>query len=362
MKKVSSAFLCFCLCFFVFSVRTNAQLNIQAIDVAGDSISKGFNASGAPCTNSDQEQYNWLTGDTHGANFCGAGSESVFSFIERLECDFQTDILKPFPNHAESGARMLSDFLNQANNIKAYLNAQPAKRMAAVFLGHNDNCSGTVTKTNPSCPSPDLDPNNYCRTKPEAFEREFRKGLEILMTVADTRIAVAAPVRVSQLCNFGTKASCQAPVSCQILWNNVSICTSLTKDCAPARIVDTYTTMKAYRDILKNVTAEYATILDGCVSRTLFIGGEMIGGGTKAAGANFLYSDAAWQYRFKSEQLSCCDCFHPSAVGQDQLGRIMKVGLLCSPIQACCKETGDPLIDGKCGRTEMKRAYYNGLY
>lgn len=362
MKRIFCVFLCLAF-LLVFSFQAEAQLNIRAIDVAGDSISKGFNAgSQFPCANTDQEQFNWITGDTHAGNFCSAGSENVFSVLERLECDYGTDIFKAFPNHAASGARMLDDFLPQATNIKTYLNAQFAPRMAAVFLGHNDNCSGTVTKINASCSNPDLDPNNYCRTKAEVFEREFRKGLEILMTISNTRIAVAAPVRVSQLCNLGGKTNCQVPATCQFLWNNVNICASLTKDCSPARIADTYTTMKAYRDILKSVTAEYALISDGAVSRVVTVGGETVGGAAKAAGTAFIYSDAAWQYRFKAEQLSCCDCFHPSAVGQDQLGRMMKNGLSCSRIQPCCKETGDPLTDGKCARTEVKRVYYNGFF
>ena len=128
------------------------------------------------------------------------------------------------------------------------------------------------------------------------------------------------------------------------------------------RVVDTYTTMKAYRDILKNVTAEYAQISEGGASRIVFIGGEMVGGATRAAGANFVYSDAAWQYQFKAEQISCCDCFHPSVTGQDQLGKLAKNGLACTRLNPCCKETGDPLVDGRCARTESKRTYYNGLF
>lgn len=362
MKKRLLAFFCVFAFIAVFYQFSNAQLNVRTIDVAGDSISKGFNASGAPCTNGEQEQNNWLTSDTHGANFCSAGNENVFSVLERLECDLQTDIFTAFPNHAQSGARLLSDFVNQANGMKTYLNTQPTNRLAAVFLGHNDNCAGSQTKVNASCATADLDPNNYCRTKNESFEREFRKGLDVLMTVSNTRVAVSAPVRVSQLCNFTGKASCQAPISCQVLWNTVSICASLTRNCSSDRIIDTYTTMKAYRDILKTVTAEYAAIPEGGASRVVFIGGEMVGGATKAAATNFVYSDAAWQYQFKSEQLSCCDCFHPSSSGQDLLGKIAKNGLSCTRLNPCCKETGDALTDGKCARTETKRVYYSGLF
>lgn len=361
MRKKLYVFLCVCL--FGFSLQANAQLNIQAIDVAGDSISKGFNASSAfPCSNADQEQYNWITGDTHGANFCGAGNENVFSLVERLECEFNTNILSPNPNHAASGARMLSDFLNQSNNIRTYLNAQSGQRMAAVFLGHNDSCAGTVTKTNASCSSADLDPNNYCRTKPDAFEREFRKGLDVLMSVPNTRIGVVAPVRVSQLCNFGSKSNCQIGGNCQFLWGLASICASLTRDCSTTRIIDSYNTMKVFRDILKQVTAEYAAIPEGGNSPVVIIGGEMVGGGAKASGTTFIYSDAPWFYRFNADQISCCDCFHPSGIGQDTLAKLLKNGLSCSRFQPCCKDTGDALADGKCTQTERKRTYYRGVF
>ncbi len=348
---------------FVFSVSNFAQLSIQAIDVAGDSISKGFNAGNSfPCSNGDQEQYNWLTSDTHGATLCGTGNENVFSFKERLECEFGVDILAKNPNSAASSARMLSDFVNQANSIKTYLNQQTGRKLAAVFLGHNDNCSGTLGKINVSCTSSDLDPNNYCRTKNDSFEREFRKGLDILITTQNTKIGVMSPVRVSQLCNFGSKSNCQLIGNCQFLWANASICASLTRDCTDTRIIDSYNTVKAYRDILKRVTAEYAAIPVGGNSPVVMIGGEMVGGAIRANGTDFVYSDAAWNYKFNADQLSCCDCFHPSPLGQDTLGRMAKTGLSCSKTAPCCRETGDPLVDGKCAATEKKRTFYNGLF
>lgn len=163
-----------------------AQLNIQAVDVSGDSISKGFNAGNQfPCANADQEPFNWMTSDTHGTNLCGRGADNVFSFVERLECEFNTNIIGANPNRAVSGARMLSDFVTQANGIRTFLNGQPFPRLAAVFLGHNDGCSTTLTRTNATCATADQDPNNYCRTRNDSFEREFRKGLDVLITVAN---------------------------------------------------------------------------------------------------------------------------------------------------------------------------------
>ncbi len=350
------------LCFVVLASTATAQLSIQAIDVAGDSISKGFNASsGFPCSNGDQENYNWITSDTHGANLCGAGSEGVFSLLERLECQTSSSVLAPTPNHAASGATLVGNFASQAGSIRTYLSAQTGNRLAVVFLGHNDNCSGTIAKANASCSSTDLDPTNYCKTRPESFERELRKGLDTLMLIGNTRIGVVSPVRVSQLCNFGSKSNCQLVGSCSFLWGVVNICGSLTRDCSNTRIIDSYTTLKAYRDILIRVTAEYAAIPDFGSSPIVIVGGQTVGGGVKAAGTTFVQSDAPWNYRFNSSEISCCDCFHPSGIGQNVLGRMLKDGFVCSRNTPCCTDTGNALNDGKCTFSPRQRIQYNGV-
>ena len=360
MKRIFIALFAILLC--ATATWVSAQLGIQAIDVAGDSISKGFNAGNAfPCSNGDQETYNWLTSDTHGSAFCGSGTENVYSLLERLECDAGANIITPLPNHAVSGATLVRDFVPQAGNVRTFLSAQPSNRLAVVFLGNNDNCSTTITKSNTSCSSTDLDPANYCRTKPDSFERELRKGLDVLMSIGNTRVGVVSPVRVSQLCNFGSKANCQIGGTCQFLWGNVSICGSLTRDCSETRIIDSYNAGKMFRDILKSVTAEYATIPDFGASRTVTIGGETVGGAAKAAGTVFAYSDGTWFYRFSADQISCCDCFHPSGLGQDTLARLLKVGLSCSRQNPCCKDSGDPLADGKCAIPDRKRSFYKGI-
>lgn len=347
----------------LFALVTPAQLGIQSIDVAGDSISKGFNAGNSfPCSNGDQESYNWLTSDTHGAAFCGAGGEGVFSIIERMECEAGTNLIAPVQNHAASGATLVGDFVSQATNVRTFLSAQPSTRMAVVFLGHNDNCSGTIAKANASCTSSDLDPMNYCKTKNDAFERELRKGLDLLFAIGNTRVGVVSPVRVSQLCNFGSKTNCQVGGTCQFLWGLVNICGPLTRDCSSTRIIDSYTTLKGYRDILRTVSLEYAAIPVGSPSAIVMIGGQTVGGGIKAPGTVVIHSDAPWFYRFNANQISCCDCFHPSGVGQDQLAKMMKSGLACTKLNPCCKDTGDPLADGKCLNARRKRTYYQGLF
>ena len=91
---------------------------------------------------SDQEQYNWATSDTNGLSFCAAGPDGVYSQAERIECLRGSVINRAVPNHAESGAQMLLDFVNAGHGHPRYLSAQPAPRYVPVLLGHNDVCGG----------------------------------------------------------------------------------------------------------------------------------------------------------------------------------------------------------------------------
>jgi hypothetical protein len=351
---------------------------LSAMDAAGDSITKAFNAQSAPvCPNDDQEFLNWVTSDTHGADLCGAGSEGVFSQAERLECRRGADLVIAAPNSAKSGAQMLDDFVAQASRVAAFLRAQPSPRYVTVWLGHNDVCAGTIDKVNAHCPrGGDQDPNNHCRTTPAAFEREFRKGLDLLVPVPEVKVGVASLVRVSQLCSHQEKESCLfggSSPTCDELWQTAAIggpvfglehgiCGSLTRDCSDQRIIDAYETAKAYRDILARVTAEYAQIPVGGTSRVVTIGGQAVGGATKAIGVRLDFSDAPWVYKFKGEELSCCDCFHPSVAGQNTAARVLFDGFVCSAADVCCADTGDARADGVCAATDTSGRFVPGLF
>ncbi len=310
------------------------QLN--AMDAAGDSITKAFNAQSAPtCPNSDQEFLNWSTSDTHGSDFCAAGDDGVFSQAERLECRKGATLVRADPNDAESGAQMLKDFVAQANKIKTFLSAQPAPRYVTVWLGHNDVCAGTIEKVRSSCDKGnDQDPNNYCRTTAAAFEREFRKGLDILITVPSLKVGVASLIRVSQLCNHESKKPCVLGglfQSCEAVWQTTAIggpvfglehgiCGSLTSDCSDQRISDAYETAKTY------------------------------------------FSEAPWVYKFQSEEISCCDCFHPSKTGQNNASRILFDGFTCSSTDVCCTDAGDALAQGLCTTEDTSGTFHPGLF
>ena len=363
---------------FVIARVDELASQIQSMDAAGDSITKGFNAqSAAICPFEDQESFSWATSVTHGSALCSSGDEGVFSQAEGLECRQGAPIIQATPNSAESGAQMLKDFVQQANNVATFLQPLSAPRYTTVMLGHNDICAGDFDNLQDSCSlGSDQDPTNHCRTTPEAFEREFRKGLDILMGVADLKIGVASLVRVTQLCNHAEKSAC-SPLpgadSCQDFWTTAAIagpalgfdngaCRSLTFDCSDERIQDAYTMAQAYRDVLANVTQEYAAIPPGGSSQTLGIGGETVGGATKALGAQLSFSNASWEYKFASEQISCCDCFHPSPQGQDLSARVLFDGFTCSETDVCCADTGDALTDGLCASEETTGRFVPGLF
>lgn len=184
---------------------------------------------------------NWVTGVT--------SDDGVLSQAERLESRQNAPIQIVSPNSAESGATILTHFVNQARRIKANLSPLPAPRYTTVWLGHNDICGGMIDKVNATCPAgSDQDLHNHCWTTPEAFEREFRKGLDILITVPELKIGVASLGRLSQMCNHSTKTSCSPTLGegpCRTIWQTApspnlpsGFCGSLTSDCSDERVQD----------------------------------------------------------------------------------------------------------------------------
>ena len=284
-------------------------------------------------------------------------------------------IMNADPNSAESGAEMLKDFFAQAQDSAALFEMEPptAPRYVTVEMGHNDICSGTIERIQAECPEgDDQDPMNHCRTTEAAFEREFRKGLDVLIAVPDLKIGIAAPVRVSQLCNHAAKTNCSLlPGTCGSLWERVirlgiretGMCGSITIDCSDERLQDGYETARAYRDIMERVSSEYAALAEEReTSPEIEVGGETVGGKVKAAGTSLSFSNATWVYKFKSEQISCCDCFHPSLRGQDVAAKILFDGFTCSPTDVCCADTGDPVSNALCTTEDTGGTFHPGLF
>ena len=361
---------------FTIARLDNLAPRIASIDAIGDSISKAVNArvnDQGSCTNNDQERFNWATSITPNGAFCSDGGDEVYSQAERIECRQGAMIVNTDPNSAESGAEMLKDFFAQAQESAALFGTQPpaAPRYVTVEMGHNDICSGTIERIQTECAErEDQDPLNHCRTTEAAFEREFRKGLDVLIAVPELKIGIAAPVRVTQLCNHANKASCSLlGGSCESLWERIvdiretGLCGSITIDCSDERrLQDGYETAKAYRDIMERVSSEYAALAEGKSSPVATVGGETVGGAVKAAGTSLSFSNASWVYKFTSEQISCCDCFHPSFQGQDGAARILFDGFTCGPPDVCCADSGDPVSDALCTTEDTGGTFHPGLF
>ena len=340
----------------------HAQLLADDTSAVGDSITRAFDAEAAACTYGDQPARSFATGDNHGSAFCEAGSVGTFSHAERLECAKGADV--EIFNDAESGAR-IDDFSDQASVIRGRFSAAPGPHYVTVLLGHNDACTNVTTRTGNTCGG-DRDPNNYCRTTAGAFERELRRGLDELMQIPGVRIAVLALIRISQLCNFRDKDVCGplfGVLECELVWGSGDIledvfgtggiCASLTSDCSDQRRIDMYETLVAYNGVLERVTGEYAALPEGGASAT---------GAVKAANVALRYIDATFHYRFQSDDISCCDCFHPSDRGQGKLAQFTWDGLACSEDAPCCPSSENPLDSARCVGMDTTSVYPGGFW
>jgi len=359
MRQIVGALVA--LCWVTAPVR--AALLSDATSVAGDSISRGFNADTGSCNYGDNTSRSWSSGDNHGSSFCSAGSGGTFSAAERLECEKGGHVT--IFNDAASGADMVSDFFNQASAIRSNLSSAPGPRLVNILMGHNDACTSTTSRSGNGCGG-DRDPNNYCRTTNQAFEREFRRGMDELIQIPSSRIAVYATIRVSQLCNFESKNGCGISfgLPCDTIWGLGSlvldifgsgggICASLTKDCSSQRRIDMYNTLLGYNEVLERVANEYAAIP---------VGGQSATGAVRASDVAIGYFEGSFYYKFASNDVSCCDCFHPSDAGQSRLADFAWNGLECSTSVQCCGQTSDPLAGATCGITDTWSTYPGGFW
>jgi len=252
-------------------------------------------------------------------------------------------------DESESGAR-IDDFQEQAARIRVGLGFSPGPRYVPVLLGHNDACTNELQRSGNSCGG-GRDPDNYCRTTRAAFEREFRRGMDELIRIPSARILVLALIRISQLCNLRRMDTCGLlfGLECRHFWTSSSqlggifgsggVCASLTSDCSDRRRIDMYETLVGYNEILERVAAEYAAIPAG---------GRSANGAVKAADVEIRFIDTPFQYKLHSDDLSCCDCFHPSEFGQQLLAQLTWDGLQCSDEMPCCAPSDDPLANARC--------------
>jgi hypothetical protein len=353
---------------------TPAPPAIGSQTAIGDSITRAFNGHGCSlndtgcytCTNGDEPDSSWTTGNDS-LNAQGYKNDRVVSHNEKIsrangyKIPTKEDI-------AVSGSTMLADFYNQAVQASDWLITQPPTRYVTIWMAHNDICAGRINKAGNVCDNADQDPENHCRTTEFAFEREFRRGLDELVPVPNIKIGIAAPVRVSQLCHLRNEQACGLFTifdTCLNTWNGMAgsqfyangICKTLTADCSKERIIDTYKISLAYRNILLRVSAEYAAYPQGMTPRNKAFG---TGGVFKEGDVDIRYSDGPWFYKFNAQDVNCCDCFHPSKIGQNKASEFLWDGLKCSEADPCCDDSipEDSVLNrGLCENAEMSELY-----
>lgn len=315
---------------------------IGSIAAIGDSITAAFNAAHSEfesCEYQDTPEYSFSTNIT---------ANTTVSIAERAIVYKGSGVATM--NFGQDGARM-SHGDDQAQLAKTWLINQTTPRLVTVFLGHNDICSGEKDKYHPSCSSANRDPNNYCRTSTFSYEQQMRQMLDVLITIPDSQIAIIHPIRVSQLCNFKEQKVVDTwwlTRRCRDLWDMAKlfgqdgVCPSLT-DCTTYRIADAYTTWAAYRDIADRLVGEYNQYESG---QTIPANQEFGTGNVVRANNVFLLTtdvigNAKFKYRDASgnEQLSVCECFHPSKYGQNLLATLLWNGLACSATTPCCNDS-----------------------
>jgi hypothetical protein len=364
---------------FSIVVVDSAQVIVYT-DGAGDSLSVAYNAvrNGLPnnssgesgtlnCNNGAISGRSW--GSELPSTTCPApSSELVRSFAKQQFCGPNRGTGMTSRNSAASGATMLANMKSQANTIATNLRSVGAgRKQVLIFQGHNDLCNGVNNKINNNCSNTDLDSQNYCRTAQGAFEREFRNGLDSLITIQNVTVSTVGPARVSQLCSVRSANMCQALLylpganSCSNAWSRAGICTSLTADCSNTRIQDAYTFEKGYRDTMIAVTQEYQSIPVGSASKSFSYNGKSVGGAIKASGVQLIYSDAVWMSPLNPGDVSCCDCFHASVQGQQKLADTAWNGLTCSATTPCCTDSNNALTDGSCSTRVTDGRNYPGV-
>jgi len=82
----------------------------------------------------------------------------------------------------------------------------------------------------------------------------------------------------------------------------------------------------------------------------------------KAKNVKIKYSKATFYGQFGADDVSCCDCFHPSLLGQSKLAELVWSGLKCSAEHPCCGKSTDPFDLARCIIPDHRTFYRSGFW
>jgi lysophospholipase L1-like esterase len=231
----------------------------RSVAAAGDSITRGYDASFLGCVLVDCPHYSWSTGT----------SSAVNSHYARIRAA-QPGVTVTSTNVARTGAKM-ADLDRQLKLIA------PGVQYVTVLLGANDVCTSSAATM----------------TDPVVFREQFRQAMATFFsTHADAYVFVSSIPNIRQLYEL-----LKGNPSATSTWRTFGICQSM--------LAATNTT--AQRDAVSAREAQFnAALAEVCaaMARCRWDGGATFG------------------YAFTARDVSTVDYFHPSVTGQASLARV----------------------------------------
>jgi len=259
---------------------TAAPLCPKRLSSTGDSMTEAIDAE-LPAAN---HWASWVNG-YHGFWEWLLGLTNVYSHNQRITKIYGSSGRANYME-AKSGADMF-DFAAQA--------AQAVSRQAhyvTVLMGHNDACQDRFIDI----------PSNA------VFEDKFREGMDILKAglPKGATVYVVGIVDIYRLWEVAQDKKALGIVDCEVLWATTLLkwypcSTMLNPLIGEAGRQYTKARIQGFNAILKAVTEGY-----------------------NAADPNhrYVYTPAAFEYKFGERHVSDIDCFHPSAYGQKTLSEM----------------------------------------
>jgi len=235
--------------------------SVTVMASAGDSITRGFDATLFPCLLADCPQYSWATGT----------STSVSSHWLRIRGTRSASAVQA-TNVAKTGAKMLA--------LGGQLGAVPTTaQYVTVLMGANDVCTA----------------NEGAMTPTDTFRQQFSDALAAFYkTHPSAYVFVASIPNVYQLW-----ATLHTNRSAASAWRTFDICQSMlsTANDEPTR-----------QRVLQREVDFNSALASVC--------------GSVAGGRCLFDNNAVFNYAFQPREVSTVDYFHPSITGQATLAAL----------------------------------------
>jgi hypothetical protein len=315
-----------------------------SIAIVGDSVSLGFNTPLAT-----GECPSLLLGggaEVLDGAWCAADSARLASLLARHNAFATLEGMQRASAQkvaARAGATLAEDGPDLADRVVAWSVDAPRPLLNIVFLGGNDLCGHAFAEVAGECGSPALDPNDFCRSSPDAYRTGLELTLHRLAGIDGSRTLVILPPPMEMLCagraNPVAWPNSLLGATCQELWNSPlvraaatqlrdgdSLCGAIAADsvlgaddaCSDAKVKAAQEAWATYANRSRALVADMgrAEVADP------WIGIDPLA----------LFDPAG-----------SCDCLHPSLAGQEEISRRVWEAAVRPLVQRCGAGLACPL-------------------